>query len=395
MTIFSQRTSWDRTPTVLAECLRRKRAAGEHILDLTESNPTRCTITPAVPTVASLLENPHAAAYHPDPRGLAEARHAIAEWYGRRGARVAPDSLLLTSGTSEAYWFLMTLLCDRGDEILLPRPTYPLVELLAQAQEVRLRSYALRYDGHWLIDAQSLESQLSARTRGVIVVHPNNPTGSYVKDEEREWLVRRLAGGNIAVIADEVFWSHPLVTRQPAPASFAQEQRVLTFVLSGLSKVLGLPQLKLSWIVVAGPRPLREEALERLEFLSDLMLSVSTPIQGAVGGLLERSEEFAGLVHARIAENLAVVKAACTGNSGIDVLPLEGGWSVVLRVPNVVSEEEWALMLLERCGVLVHPGSQFDFSNGAYLVLSLLPETSTVREGIDRLAGWVSARARA
>jgi len=395
MTIFSRRTSWDRTPTALAECLRKKRAAGEHILDLTDSNPTRCNVTPVSNSVASLLDNPHATTYSPDPRGILEARQAIARWYARQGVSVTPESIVLTSGTSEAYWFLLTLLCDSGDEILLPRPTYPLVELLAQAHEVHTKPYELRFNGEWLIDVASLEAQLSARTRGVIVVHPNNPTGSYVKAAEMEWLRRRLGGGPVALIADEVFWSHRQGVAQQAHPSFAQEERVLTIVLNGLSKVLGLPQLKLSWIVVGGPAALKDEALERLEMLADLTLSVSMPVQGALARLLERDDEFARPVRERITDNLALVKAACGSDSGVDVLPLEGGWSAVLRVPHVVSDEEWALLLLEHCNVLVFSGSQFDFSGGAHLIISLLPESSRMREGVDRLVEYASARARA
>ena len=394
MTTFSRRTSWDRTPTALAECLRKKHTAGERILDLTESNPTRCNIAPALQDIGSLLNNPHASAYKPDPRGILEAREAIARWYARRGVSVNPESVLLTTGTSEAYWFLMTLLCDSGDEILVPRPTYPLVELLAQAQEVRLRPYELRYDGEWQMDTQSLESQLTTRTRGLVVVHPNNPTGSYVKDTERTWLRQRMEGRGIALIADEVFWSHPHERAQRTRASFAQEEALLTFVLNGLSKVMGLPQLKLSWIVVSGPTALKDEALERLEMLADLTLSVSMPVQGALAELLERSEEFARRVHERITENYALVKAACGPGSGIEVLPVEGGWSVVLRVPEVVSDEEWALILLEEHGVLVHPGSHFDFVGGAHLVISLLVESSLLHEGTNRLRACVSARAR-
>lgn len=395
MAIFSRRTSWDRTPTALAECLRKKRAAGEHILDLTESNPTRCNITRAFDDVALLLNNSHARTYSPNPRGIPEARQAIARWYAKQGANVSPESVVLTSGTSEAYWFLMTLLCDSGDEILLPRPTYPLVELLAQAHEVHLKPYALRCDGEWLIDLRSLESQLSARTRGVIVVHPNNPTGSYVKAHEREWLSQHLGRGHIALISDEVFWSHPHGNTRPVQPSFVEEEGELTFVLNGLSKLMGLPQLKLSWIVVAGPSAPRDEALERLEMLADLTLSVSVPVQGALAGLLERSDEFTQPVHERITENLAIVKAACRSCPGIDVLAAEGGWSSVLRVPHIVSDEQWGLLLLEHCGVLVYPGSRFDFSGGAYLVISLLPESSVLREGIGRLVNLVSARVRA
>lgn len=394
MTTFSRRTSWDRTPTALTECLRKKIAAGERILDLTESNPTQCNITPALQDIGSLLANPHAKAHKPDPRGLLEARQAIARWYARRGVSVNPESVLLTTGTSEAYWFLMTLLCDSGDEILVPRPTYPLLELLAQAQEVSLKPYELRYDGEWRMDVPSLESQLTARTRGLVVVHPNNPTGSYVKDTERTWLSQRLQGRAVALIADEVFWSHPHACAKHATASFAQEETLLTFVLNGLSKVMGLPQLKLSWIVVAGPAALRDEALERLEVLADLTLSVSMPIQGALEELLERSEDFARPAHERITENYALVKAVCGPGSGIDVLPVEGGWSVVLRVPQVVSDEEWALLLLEERGVLVHPGSHFDFVGGAYLVISLLVEPHILHEGTNRLRECVSTYAR-
>jgi aspartate/methionine/tyrosine aminotransferase len=392
MTMFSQRTSWDRTPTPLAHLLERKRILGQEILDLTESNPTRCGLGPSAKHISTLLNNPYTAVYHPDPRGLRPARQAIAEWYGRRGISVNPDSVILTAGTSEAYLFLFSLLCDAGDEIVIPRPGYPLLEFLARTRDVQAREYELRYDGEWVIDMTSLQTQLNSRTRAVIVVHPNNPTGSYVKAEERNRINSLLDDKLISLIADEVFWTYPMQQEMPL-ASFAQGDKALTFVLSGISKVLGLPQLKLSWIIVAGEEAFKEEAIERLEILADLLLSVSMPVQGALPRLMEISEEFAGPIRERVEENLALLHSAAAVHGGVDVLHCEGGWSAILRLPRVHSDEEWALVLLEQHGILVHPGRQFELSNRSFVVVSLLPERKIFTTGIERLLNAVTAAA--
>lgn len=394
MAIWSQRTSWDRTPTALADRVERRRARGDSILDLTLSNPTLCGLDRPDSSVPSLLDNPHARTYHPDPRGLLETRQAIAECYRVHRISVSPESIVLTSGTSEAYCFLLSLLCDAGDTVLVPRPGYPIYEFLAQSQDVRLMPYELRYDGEWSIDWGFQEHPLPASASAMIVLHPNYPTGSYIKSEEKEPLARFRRAHSIPLISDEVFWFYPHTPVSP-PASFAEDAENLTFVLGGLSKMLGLPQLKISWVIVAGSEEAKHEALLRLEMLGDLMLSVSTPVQGAATRLLERSEEFAGPIRVRVAENLKTLHHLAQGSSGVETLRCEGGWSAVLRVPTIQSDEQWAISLLERRGVLVHPGSQLSFTKEGFLVISLLPEPETFRRGIDELVLEVSRQLQA
>lgn len=388
--MFSRRTSWDRTPTALAELVRQKREYGIEIIDLTASNPTQCDIPQPSDLIVSLLDNVQARTYGPDPRGLFNARVAIAEWYARDGIDVDPASIVLTSGTSEAYSFLFELLCDAGDAVLMPRPSYPLAEFLAHAHDVIINPYNLAYDGQWHIDWSSVEKGCSTACRSIIVVHPNNPTGSYVRGEDRKRLTELATSRSVAVIADEVFRTYPRGSVEPA-ASFAGETDHLTFVLSGLSKVLGLPQLKLSWIVVRGPAIDREEALERLAMLGDLHLSVSMPIQGALPGLLERSAEWAGPIRQRIETNFSSLRARIQPQTGIEVLRCEAGWSAVLRVPSVHTDEQWAVRLLERGGILVHTGSQFDFTRDGYLVISLLVQPTSFEYAVSTMVREITA----
>jgi alanine-synthesizing transaminase len=387
--MFSHRTSWDRTPTQLAERLKHNYAHGEVLLDLTVSNPSRCNLDQPVASIRRALDNSEASVYRPDPRGLREAREAIAEWYRRHDARVEPDDIVLTSGTSEAYAFLFSLLCDAGESVLLPRPGYPLCEFLAQQQGVHGKPYNLTYDGQWFVDWGSAEEGVSSTTKAIVVVHPNNPTGSYVTKNDRSRLLQFSGEHRLSLIADEVFWSYPLMSDRPAP-SFVQESEHLTFVLSGVSKVLGLPQLKLSWIIVTGPEELRAEALARLEMMGDLLLSVSMPVQGALPKLLKESDSFVRPILERIRHNLSRAHQLMATVPGLEILPSEGGWSAVLRVPRVRSDEDWAMTLLERHGVLVMPGVQFDLGREGHLIVSLLPEPEVFISGMNAIASEVS-----
>jgi alanine-synthesizing transaminase len=370
--------------------VRRKRALGEKILDLTQSNPTRANLDRPIALVSSVLSNIHASVYQPDPRGLLEGREAIAQWYSRRNIPVQADSVFLTSGTSEAYSFLFSLLCDGGQTVLVPHPGYPLLEQLAQSLDIFAKPYELTYDGEWSVDWSTVEDQLFEAVKAIVVVHPNNPTGSYVKAGERGRLAKLLQRHSLALVADEVFWSYPLESAQQE-ASFALDSEHLTFVLNGASKVLGLPQLKVSWIVVSGPQEAKEEALERLEMMGDLLLSVSTPIQAALPVLLERSEELARPIEKRIAQNFTQLQDAVRSSPAVELLRCEGGWNAILRVPRIRSDEEWALLFLEHQGVLVLPGSQFDCATDGLLVVSLLPEPKIFRQGMERLILEVEA----
>jgi aspartate/methionine/tyrosine aminotransferase len=384
--MFSSRTSWDVSPNPLAAALSRRQAAGAPTLDLTESNPTRAGVTIPLETLHRALADPRAGLYEPDPLGIPAARQAIGRYYADRGIEAPPERIVVTASTSEAYSFLFKLLANPGDEVLVPAPSYPLFEFLAGLESVRTVGYPLRYDGEWHIDSDCLEQALSPRTRAIVAVSPNNPTGSYLKRGELELLTRVCQERGLALLCDEVFADFPLEPAREQVASVIGAPGLLSFALSGASKIAALPQLKVGWLVASGPEPELSGALKRLEIISDTWLSASTPAQLALGTVLaERHLAQAPLLE-RLRENLATLKAACGPTAPWSPLKVEGGWSAVLRVPSARSELEWALALLEQEGVLVHPGFFFDFPSGAYLSVSLLCRPEVFREGIGRLA---------
>ena len=383
--MFSSRTPGDLTPNRLTAALTAARAEGRTILDLTESNPTRAGFEyPG--DLLRLLADPRGLTYAPAPFGLLDARAAIARDYARRGLSVTPERIALTASTSEAYGCLFKLLADAGDEVLVPRPSYPLFDHLARLDLVAARPYDLDRDGGWRIDFDSLENALTPRTRAVLLVSPNNPTGSFVTSEELERLAGLCAARGLALVADEVFADYELTPGARAAAGRVVERRdVLAFSLGGLSKTVGLPQVKLAWIAVGGPAELVEAALERLELVCDTYLSVSTPVQVAAAELLDRGaivrEQIAGRVAAnyrRLWEDVAAIPAC-------RALTSEGGWYAVLEVPSLESEEALVVDLLQQDGVLTHPGYFFDFPRESYLVVSLLAAEAQFAEGIDRV----------
>ena len=380
--MFSARTRWDLTANRLSELMAHKRAEGRRVLDLTETNPTRAGLRAPADVLAALAD-PAALAYEPDPRGMSTAREAVSADFARRGADVAPDHLVLTASTSEAYGFLFKLLCDAGDEVMVPRPSYPLFEYLAGLEGVAARPYPLLFDGEWRVDVAALEGGITPRTRAVVVVSPNNPTGSFVKPDEGAALHAVAARAGLALIADEVFADFPLAPGAGG-AGFAAGGTALSFSLGGLSKSCGLPQLKLAWIALGGPAGLRGEALARLELIADTYLSVSTPVQRAAPALLARAEKLRAPIAARVASNLALLRRRVAGTAAT-LLPPDGGWSAVLRIPATVGEEERVLTLLEQEDVLVHPGYFFDFPHEAFLVASLLPRPDEFEEAVSRL----------
>jgi alanine-synthesizing transaminase len=389
--MFSRRTAWPRALNRLSAAVDARRRSGAPLLDLTETNPTRTGLRAPADVLAALAD-PGALAYEPEPWGRRSAREAIAADFGRRGADVAPDRLLLTASTSEAYAFAFKLLCDPGDTILVPGPSYPLFEYLAGLESVSVRPYPLRYDGTWHVDLAELAAALTERTRAVVAVSPNNPTGSFVKTAEAEALRSLAAQHDAAILSDEVFADFPL---RPDPArarTLFADGPALTLCLGGLSKSCGLPQLKLAWIALGGPPAAREEAHARLEVVADTYLSVSTPVQHAAPAILARAEELRAPILDRVRSNLAVLRAAAAGTPAT-VLDVEGGWSAVLHVPATRSEDEWVLALAEQDGVLVHPGYFFDFPREAYLVLSLLPPAEDFAHGAARIVERVKQSA--
>lgn len=374
--MFSARTRFDLTPNRLATALEERREAGKPVLDLTLSNPTAAQI-PLPDDILQPLADPAARRYDPSPRGLAAARRAVAEDFARRGFPVSPERLVLTASTSEAYAFLFKLLCDPGDEVLVPRPGYPLFDYLAALEGVRAVSYRLAFDGEWHLDQAALRERLNPRTRAVVVVNPANPTGQYLKRAELEGLLALCAEHDLALVSDEVFADFAAGPDPRRAGSVAGDGRALAFALGGLSKSCGLPQLKLGWIAVCGPEPAREAAIARLELVADSFLSVSTPVQVAAPALLARLPELQAPIRARVARNRDALTRALRPPCPATLLASEGGWYAVLQVPATVPEEERVLRLLAEHGVLVHPGYFFDFPREAFLVVSLLPPPET------------------
>jgi alanine-synthesizing transaminase len=381
--MFSSRLPVTLAPNAITRAAVTLRAQGIRLLDLTETNPTAVGLA-YPPGLLAPLAGQAAERYAPDPLGLRSAREAVAREYARAGAKVDPGQVMLTASTSEAYALLFKLLCDPDDEVLVPQPSYPLFESLTALEAVRARPYRLDYHGGWAIDRESVHRALTARTRAVLVVGPNNPTGSMLRRDDREWLASLCSDRGIAIIADEVFADYPLRPRREA-ASCLGESPTLTFVLGGLSKSAGLPQVKLAWIVVSGPPDAAEQAMERLEVLGDTYLSVSTPVQVAAPSLIEAGRGIRAAIQQRLDTNLAALDRLVAADSAVSVLPPEGGWSVVLRVPATQPEEALVLRLLNEAHVLVHPGFFFDFADEAFLVLSLLPEPDVFETAVRRL----------
>ncbi|MDR3703211.1 MAG: pyridoxal phosphate-dependent aminotransferase [Candidatus Sulfopaludibacter sp.] len=381
--MFSSRFHWDSRPNRLTGLLAQKRSAGAPILDLTESNPTHAGLH-YPPGMLAALADPRALQYEPAPAGSTEARGVVSAYYAARGCAVDAARILLTASTSEAYAYLFKLLADPGDEVLAPRPSYPLFEYLATMESVTVRQYPLVYHGGWSMDLDALAAEMSQKTRAVILVNPNNPTGSYVKRRELAELVRLCAGRGVALISDEVFSDYALTSDAERVKTLAGVEECLTFSMSGLSKIAGLPQMKLGWIAASGPEAVRREAMEKLEWIADTYLSVSTPVQCAAAALLEAGEAVQRQIRARSAENLAFAEELLRG-SAANVLAVEGGWYITLQVPRVRSEEEWVLLMLERENVLVQPGYFYDFTSEAFLIVSLLTEPAVFREGFARL----------
>jgi aspartate/methionine/tyrosine aminotransferase len=358
------------------------------ILDLTVSNPTTVGLRFAHGILAPLASDA-GLVYAPEPFGLEEARRAIAREYARRAVDVAPDRIVLTSSTSEAYTYLFRLLCDPGDEILVPAPSYPLFEHLARLDAVSAVPYQLDEAGGWAIHADAAAAAITRRTRAVIVVSPNNPTGTYLKQRELDSLAALCAERSLALVGDEVFFEYAL--NAPGDrASVLWQRAVLTFALGGLSKSAGLPQVKLSWIAAGGRATLVETALERLEMIADTYLSVAAPVQHAAPALFEAGEARRAHIQVRIERNHATLRRLATSHPACRVLPVEGGWSAVVQVPATRSEEELALALLEEDHVLVHPGYFFDFPREAFLIVSLLPAPEPFDDGVRRMLARAS-----
>src|SRR5256885_978844 len=362
--MFAKRTNWNLAPNRLSAALDQHRAGGKPLLDLTVSNPTVCGFRYDSEAILAALRNPQALTYTPDPKGLTSARQAVAAYYAGHGATISPDDIILITSTSEAYTYVFRTLCDPGDELLIPAPSYPLFGFLADIQDVKLVPYPLMYDHGWQIDFHSLEQAITSRTRGVIVVHPNNPTGHFMKRAEAKRLSELCVSRSMAIIADEVFLDFALGHERPA--SFAVNKTALTFTLSGLSKIAGLPQMKAAWIITSGPQEDKRGALARLEVISDTYLSPNALVQLAMPEFFAQRRAFQEQVMARVRKNLAELERQLAAQTICTRLDVEGGWYAVVRVPATESDETLCVRLLEEKNVYGHPGHFFDFAGDGY-----------------------------
>jgi aspartate/methionine/tyrosine aminotransferase len=382
--VFSRRLPPSTALNAVSRRLAELQTAGAGWVDLTESNPTRAEIE-YPDTLLELLADPRASVYAPHPRGLPAAREAVADDQRRRGAAVDPADVVLTASTSEAYAWIFKLLCNPGEHVLVPRPSYPLFEHLTRLEAVEAIPYELEYHRRWEIDLEGLAARVTPATRAVLLVAPNNPTGSYVTATELERLNAICDERGLALVADEVFADYRLAAPRDIVTDIAARSRVLSFTLGGLSKTAGLPQLKLGWIVVGGASAARDEALSALELIADTYLSVSTPVQVAAAGLLAHGDQIRAAILNRLQTNLARLRALAARFPAADLLACEGGWYAVIRVPSTRTEDDLVLELLDRERVLVHPGYFFDFPREAYVVVSLLPEPDAFADAAARM----------
>ena len=401
--MFAERTNWHLAQNRLTEAVEAARAGQAKFLDLTVSNSTRVGLEYDAEAILAALHSPRALDYDPQAKGLLAARQAIARYYldrcgcGERDLNVAttvdPERIVLTTSTSEGYSYVFRLLCNAGDELLVPKPSYPLFEFLADLQDVKLVPYPLIYDHGWQMDFPSLEKAVTKRTRGVVVVHPNNPTGSYVQSGELGLLNAFCRAHALALIVDEVFLDYRLgdPANDRERSSFTGNHDVLTFTLSGLSKISALPQMKVAWVVTSGPETEAAAAMARLEVIADTYLSMNAPIQWALPVLLEQGKNIQPQLLARVRGNLEELDRQLAAQQSCQRLHVEGGWNAVLRIPVTRSDEELAIALVREHGVLVHPGHFYDFPSDGYLVLSLITPEGEFREGIAKALRYLNS----
>jgi alanine-synthesizing transaminase len=381
---FSKRTEWDTGESELARAHRLRLAAGLPVADLTVSNPTRCGFQFSE-GLLDALRDPRALDYDPQPRGLLATREAVCGYYAEHGVRVAPEQVVLTTSTSEAYTFLFRLLCDGGNEILVPQPGYPLFDFLAGLGDVRLKSAPLVYDYGWQIDPEGFRRAITPATRAIVLVHPNNPTGHFTKTWEAQELAKICREFNLSLIVDEVFLDYGF--GETVAETFAGGlEEVPVFVVSGLSKIAGLPQMKAAWIVATGPE--NAEALERLEVIADTFLSMNAPVQWAMTRWIQGRTEIQEQIGDRVAGNLAELDGQLAGLKAVDRLALEGGWYATLRIPALQPDEKTVLELLER-GVWVHPGYFFGMKESGWLVVSLLGQVREFATGVTMIVDFL------
>jgi alanine-synthesizing transaminase len=385
---FSSRVQTDLAPNEYSRIVEEKRAQNRAVWDLTVSNPTLAGLDYPLAEIRAALAEGAGQPYQPDPRGLPAARNAVTSYYREHGINLPPDSIVLTSGTSEAYGFLFKLLCTPGESILYPRPSYPLVPLIAELEGVAAASYPLS-NNTWRWDPAAFSDALTPGARAMVAISPNNPTGSMLTAEELGGLNGFCAAHRLALIVDEVFLDYPAPARAESVVSSAGNPDVLTFTLGGLSKACGLPQMKLAWIAVGGPERDAREALARLEFIADAFLSVGTPVQHAAPALLELCAQVREQIRRRVDANGEILKKILGGVPGVTLFPRDGGWYSVVGLPAGMDDEEFALRLLKEKNVIVQPGYMFDMEDEQAEVISLLSPADTFTEGIARFSELV------
>jgi alanine-synthesizing transaminase len=381
---YSKRLSWPLSSNSFSRLVEARRSGGFPLLDLTISNPTLALSDYPHVEIAEAYSSVADFRYHPDPFGDRAAREIVSFYYGRRGIRVDANRVALTASTSEAYSLLFKLLCDPGDQVLVPVPSYPLFDYLARLESVRAVPYSLRYDGSWFMDLEDLRCKISHATRAIVVVNPNNPTGSFLKSSEAQALIAIANENNLPVIADEVFADYSLTNSPDRVESFAAFDSVLSFSMNGLSKIAGMPQMKLGWIVLNGRPDQIGAARARLEFVLDTYLSVNTPVQQALSALFEIGEGIQIQLKERTVSNWETARQVLKG-SPAHCLHTEGGWSAVVQLPKNLSEDAWIGKLLENQNVIVQPGYFFDMPGEAYVIVSLITPPDDFREGMRLL----------
>jgi aspartate/methionine/tyrosine aminotransferase len=387
---YSERLSWSLSSNSFSRLVEEKRKAGIPLIDLTVSNPTEVFSEYPHSAISRAYARVKDFTYHPDPFGQQDSRVAVARYYERRNVSISPDRILLTASTSEAYSVLFKLFCNAGDEILAPLPSYPLFEYLASLESARMVPYRLVYDGSWFIDFANLRRQISPQTRALVIVNPNNPTGSFLKKSEAEILLELAKEHEVPIISDEVFMDYSLGAGADYVRTLIDCDSVLSFSLGGLSKAAGMPQMKLAWIAVNGPEQDCDTARERLELILDTYLSVGTPVQCALGELLDIGEGIQQKIRARLAQNVQALNILLE-NSPARALQTEGGWSAIIQLPGTLSEEEWITRLIEEQSVIVQPGYFFDIASGAYVVVSLITPSDEFSEGIRKVRQLASS----
>jgi aspartate/methionine/tyrosine aminotransferase len=387
---FASRTDWPLASNPLTKALQKRHDEGLPILDLTESNPTRCGFDYPVQEISKALTQSESFIYEPHPKGHLQARKAIAAYYEETGIHLNPEHIFLTASTSEAYSFIFRLIANPGDTVLVPQPGYPLFDFLCTLNDIELIPYPLIYEKNWHINFETLSKYIQPSTKAILLVNPNNPTGSYIKPKEKSALVSLAKEHQLSLISDEVFFDYPLEHESKKFYSFSGTSEVMTFTLNGLSKMTALPQMKLAWIAVTGPKEMLQKAVSRLEIIMDTFLSVNTPTQVALSKILKNRKFIQNQILKRLKENHKFLRNLIKNFPACEYLESEGGWYAILKIPRTKTDEEWALDLLEQKGVSVHPGHFYNFNDEGHLVISLLPFSEIFAEGMNKILAHIA-----